>query len=113
MQTNAFAMLYGALLMFLLAMMIGTPITFDYSFPYISSLLYLAIFGSVVAFGSYLTLLGQIGPGKAGYITLVIPVIALILSTVFESYQWTLTAFIGVVLILTGNVLILYRRKTK
>jgi len=113
MQTNAYAMLYGALLMLLLALLIGSPFTFDFSFPYISSLLYLAIFGSVVAFGSYLTLLGQIGPGKAGYITLVIPVIALILSTIFESYEWTLTAMLGVILILTGNVLILYKRKFK
>jgi drug/metabolite transporter (DMT)-like permease len=56
-------------------------------------------------------LLGKIGADKAAYVTLIIPVIALILSTIFEEYTWTLYAFIGVALILIGNMLVLIKVK--
>ncbi len=111
-QGNAFAMLYGSLTMFLIAMFSGTKLTFDFSFSYIVSLTYLSLFGSVIAFGSFLTLLGKIGADKAAYVALIVPVIALMLSTVFEGYVWSLTAMIGVVFILAGNVMVLRRRRT-
>jgi drug/metabolite transporter (DMT)-like permease len=109
-QTNAFGMLYGSLLMLLLALITGKSFTFDFSLPYIGSLMYLAIFGSVIAFGSYLTLLGKIGADKSAYVTLVFPIIALILSTIFEDYRWNTLAFIGVLLITIGNFMILKRK---
>jgi drug/metabolite transporter (DMT)-like permease len=112
-QTNAFGMLYGSLLMLLLALVTGKSFTFDFSLPYISSLLYLAIFGSVIAFGSYLTLLGKIGADKSAYVTLVIPIIALILSTIFEDYKWSTFALIGVLLITIGNYMILRKKPVK
>jgi len=110
-QTNAFGMLYGSVLMLLLAVILGKPFTFDFTFPYVSSLLYLAVFGSVIAFGSYLKLLGEIGPDKAAYVTLVIPIIALILSTIFEGYRWNIIALIGVFFIILGNVMILKKKR--
>ena len=76
-----------------------------------TSLLYLSIFGSIIAFTCYLTLLGKIGADKAAYVTLIIPVIALILSTIFEEYTWTLYAFVGVALILIGNMLVFKKMK--
>ena len=106
-QTNAFGMLYGSLLMLLLALITGKSFTFDFSLPYIGSLMYLAIFGSVIAFGSYLTLLGKIGADKSAYVTLVFPIIALILSTLFENYEWSAYAIIGVILITIGNYMVL------
>lgn len=111
-QTNAFAMFYGPLLMFIISLVMGKSFTFDMSFSYIGSLLYLTIFGSIIAFGSYLTLLGNIGADKSAYVTLVIPVIALIFSTIFENYQWNTYAIIGVFFILTGNGIILKRQKS-
>ena len=110
-QTNAFGMLYGSLLMLILAGLLGKPMQFDFSFLYISSLLYLAIFGSVIAFGSYLKLLGEIGADKAAYVTLIIPIIALILSTLFEGYQWNSIAFLGVALIILGNIFVLKKKQ--
>jgi drug/metabolite transporter (DMT)-like permease len=110
-QTNAFAMFYGPFFMLLICLLMGKPFDFDLSFSYISSLLYLTIFGSIIAFSSYLTLLGNIGADKSAYVTLVIPVIALILSTLFEDYRWNLYAFIGVSLIMTGNFIILRKSK--
>jgi drug/metabolite transporter (DMT)-like permease len=112
-QTNAYGMLYGALLMLLLALTMGKPFNFNFSFSYIGSLMYLAVFGSIIAFTSYLTLLGKIGADKSAYVMLVFPIIALILSTVFEAYSWNEFAIIGVTLITLGNFMILKgKRKT-
>ena len=110
-QTNAFGMLYGSLLMLLLVLTTGKSFNFDFSLPYISSLLYLAIFGSIIAFTSYLSLLGKIGADKAAYVTLVFPIIALILSTMFEAYSWNGYAIIGVILVTLGNFMILKRKR--
>jgi drug/metabolite transporter (DMT)-like permease len=110
MQTNAFGMAYGALAVFLCCLVVGKDFGFDVSFRYMSSLLYLAIFGSIVAFGCYLTLLGRIGADKAAYATLLIPIVALIISTLFEGYQWSAHAFMGLGLVLTGNMMILKKR---
>ncbi|MGB0495117.1 MAG: DMT family transporter [Kangiellaceae bacterium] len=102
-QTNALGMGYAAVLLSVIASLSGLNFSFEYSVGYISSLIYLSIFGSVLAFGAFLTLLGRIGPDKAGYISLIYPVIALIFSTVFEDYQWSLWGVIGVFIILFGN----------
>jgi drug/metabolite transporter (DMT)-like permease len=110
-QSNAYGMLYGALSMLLLALLSGIRITFDFSAGYIISLIYLAVFGSVIAFTSFLTLLGKIGADKAGYIALVIPILALTLSTIFEGYRWSVPALAGVVLIILGNIMVLRRKK--
>jgi drug/metabolite transporter (DMT)-like permease len=67
----------------------------------------LAIFGSVFAFGAYLTLLGRIGAHKAGYVTVMFPVVAVILSVAFEGMQLTGTIVTGTALVLLGNLLIL------
>ena len=106
-QTNAFGMAYGAVVMLILAAFNGATLTFDTSFGYTASLLYLALFGSVIAFSTYLTLLGKIGADRAAYVTVLFPVIALLLSTFFEGMTWSPTQFIGVLLILLGNTIVL------
>ncbi|UCD43375.1 MAG: DMT family transporter [Chloroflexota bacterium] len=106
-QTNAYGMLYGAFFMFLLALFRGAQLEFDSSAGYILSLLYLAIFGSVIAFGSYLTLLGRIGLDRAAYVTVLFPIIALLLSTLFEGLQWGAAQLVGIGLVLLGNAVVL------
>jgi drug/metabolite transporter (DMT)-like permease len=106
-QTNAFGMAYGAVFMFILAAINGATLTFDTSFNYVTSLLYLALFGSVIAFGAYLTLLGKIGADRAAYVTVLFPVISLSLSTLFEGMTWGLSQLSGVVLVLVGNAIVL------
>lgn len=110
-QTNAFGMAYGSLCMALVVLLSGAPITIDLSAPYLLSLLYLALFGSVIAFGCYLSLVGRIGPGRAAYATLLFPVVALGFSTIWEDYRWTLFGLCGIALILGGNYLALVRNK--
>ena len=108
-QTNAFGMAYGALVLVALTVGLGRPFAFDASFPYVASLIYLALFATVLAFGCYLTLLGRIGADRAAYASVLFPIVALALSTVFEGYQWTLSAALGLVMVLVGNALILTR----
>ncbi len=102
-EANAFSMGYGALFIGVIALISGKTFNFDWNFTYIGSLLYLSIFGSIIAFSVFLTLLGRIGPDKAGYVTLVYPVIAMLLSTFFEAYQWSPEAIFGLLAILLGN----------
>ncbi len=109
-QTNAFGMGYGALLMFIFALLTGAPFSFEASPAYIASLLYLSLFGSIVAFGAYLTLLGRIGADRAGYASLLFPLVALGLSTLFEGYLWSTSALIGVLLVLSGNLITMSRK---
>jgi drug/metabolite transporter (DMT)-like permease len=106
-QTNTWGMFYGAILTAIVAHSSGHAFNFDATFTYISSLIYLAIFGSVIAFGAYLTLLGRIGAHKAGYVTVMFPVVAVILSVAFEGMQLTGTIISGTALVLLGNLLIL------
>jgi len=106
-QSNAYGMAYGALALFLAALVQGKPLQFDLSPGYSLSLLYLALFGSVLAFGSYLTLLGRIGPEKAAYTMVLFPLVALGISTLFEGYHWTPSSIAGVALVLLGNVIII------
>ncbi len=109
--TNTYGMLYGGLMAFALALATGAPLTFDPSFNYIWSLVYLAVLGSAVAFGCYLTLMRSIGADKAAYATVLFPVVALGVSTVFEGYVWTPQSIAGMVLILIGNVVAMKKRK--
>ena len=107
---NAFGMLYGTALMTLYALISGVHFNFDPSFGYMGSLMYLSVFGSALAFTLYLTLVGQIGPEKAAYATVLFPIVALTLSTLFENYRWSALAGVGLLLVLVGNVIVLTNR---
>ena len=108
-QANTFGMTYGALLMLVLSWATGREFTFEVTLSYVSSLVFLSVFASIIAFWTYLTLLGRVGVERAAYATLFFPLVALGFSTVFEDYQWTASAGIGILLILAGNLLILKR----
>jgi drug/metabolite transporter (DMT)-like permease len=106
-QVNAWAMLYGAGFVAAYAAFTGDEFAFDWSFSYVASLLYLSLFGSVLAFGAYLTLMRRIGADRAGYTAVAIPVVALLLSTLFENLTWQIPMVVGVMLVMAGNVLML------
>ncbi|MCW8885822.1 MAG: EamA family transporter [Motiliproteus sp.] len=109
-QTNAFGMLYGAIALAVIAWSQDLPFNYEATWSYTSSLIYLALFGSVLAFGSFLTLLGRIGADRAAYCMVLFPIVALGISTLFEGYTWTPVAAVGVGLVFTGNVLMLMSR---
>jgi len=109
-QSNTYGMFFGASLMLLLTIFSKNLIILDTNFSYISSLLFLAFFGSVLGFGSYLTLLGKIGADKASYVNILTPVVALTLSTLFENYLWDIQNSLGFVLVIVGNLIILSKK---
>ena len=89
--------------------MLGKPLAFEATPAYVLSLLYLAVFGSVLAFGGFLTLMGRIGAARAGYIGVMVPIVALAISSIFEGYRWEWLAVAGVAVSVAGNVIILRR----
>ncbi|POT55257.1 EamA family transporter [Citrobacter amalonaticus] len=109
MTTNSWAMLYGTLLIAVIALLRGDSFAPQWTFSYLGALLYLAVFGSVIAFGAYFTLVGRIGPSNAAYSTLLFPLVALSISTVYEGYVWEVNAVIGLILILAGNLVMFAR----
>jgi len=111
-QMNTFGMLYGALFVALYALVTRQPYVFDWSPRYLLSLAYLAVFGSILAFGAFLVLLGRIGADRAGYVTVAIPIVALLLSGLFEGLRWHLSLVLGILLCVAGNVAVLWGRRT-
>ena len=111
MRTNMVGMLAGAMCMSVIAVASGDQPTIELTPTYLGALLYLAIFGSVVAFGCYLTLIHRIGADKGAYAGVAFPVVALLISTWLEDYRWTTPAIAGVCFIVAGNVLALSKSK--
>lgn len=109
-QTIAYAMLYGSLVTLLVTQVRGAELLFENSISYISSLLYLSIFGSIFAFISYLKLLEKVGPGRAGYVGVVMPVLALIISTIFEKLEWQIDLIIGLPILIIGAILVINQK---
>ncbi|MCK7610633.1 DMT family transporter [Roseibium sediminicola] len=107
---TAWGMVYGMIFLGLFSALRGQSFAVELSLPYLGSLVYLAVVASVIAFASYLTLLGRIGSARAGYATVMFPVVALTLSTIFEGYQWTPVAAAGLVCVLGGNLMMLRAR---
>jgi drug/metabolite transporter (DMT)-like permease len=109
-QTMAWGMLYGGLFSLAVTLAAGKPLAFEATAGYVLSLLYLSILGSIVAFAGYLTLLHRVGATRAGYIGVMVPIVALGISSVFEHFRWHAVTLAGVVVTVAGNVLILRRK---
>ena len=108
-QTMAWGMLYGSLCALAMALGGGKALDFEPTPAYVLSLLYLAILGSVVAFACYLTLLNRIGAARAGYIGVMVPIVALVISAAFEGFTWQALTWIGIAVSVAGNLIILKR----
>jgi drug/metabolite transporter (DMT)-like permease len=109
-ETLAYAMLYGSLVTFVITQIKGTELLFEYSFSYIVSLAYLSIVGSIFAFIFYLRLIEKVGPGRAGYVGVVMPVLALLISTIFEDLEWQIDLIIGLTILIFGAVLVINQK---
>ncbi|MGF1611610.1 MAG: DMT family transporter [Kiloniellales bacterium] len=112
-ETNSVGMAYGALFMALYTLAAGERFGFELSAAYVLSLVFLAVFATVIGFWSYLTLVGRIGADRAGYVTVVFPIVALLLSTWFEDFHWTPLSLAGVALVMLGNGFILIKARER
>ena len=107
--TNAWGMLYGVGILLTLSLTNDVQFTISNDFTYITALLYLAIPGTVIGFTAYLMLVGRIGPDSAAYTTVLFPVVALSISSIYEGYTWSSIAIGGLLLVISGNVIIFSR----
>jgi len=109
--TLGWAMLTGAAIDAVWAWATVGPPVIEPRWGYVAGTLYLGVFGSALAFTIYFQLIRTIGPAKAAYTSVLIPVIAMLLSTIFEGYRWSLLAVSGAVLVIVGLVLALKARR--
>jgi drug/metabolite transporter (DMT)-like permease len=110
-QTMAWGMLYGAFGALLITYGVGESLAFQPTAPYVLSLLYLSVFGSIVAFGGYLTLMRRVGAARSGYIGVMVPIVALVISSLFEKFDWHPLTFAGIAVSVAGNIVILRERQ--
>ena len=106
----AWAMLWGTLADGALAWAVAGPPVFPDSLRYWSGVGYLALIGSVVTFPLYFRLIRDLGPGRAAYNGVLVPVVAMGISTLLEGYRWSGLAFAGGALALVGMVVALRGR---
>lgn len=106
---TAWGMAYGSIFLFLISLVRGHTFQVEWTATYIGALVFLALIASVVAFWTYLSLLRRIGPARAGYMTVLFPVFALMISGQYEGYVWTVWSLLGLSLVAAGNVLVLWR----
>ena len=108
--STSWGMLYGACYLALFSFISNNEFTIEPTAKYVLGLVWLALVSSVMTFAAYLSLIGRIGPSRAGYATVMFPVFALLISTVYESYTWSSLAFIGLGLVICGNMIMLRAR---
>ena len=108
----AYGMVYGTLICVAICLAIGLSFPIPKDPVYLGSLAYLAAIASVVGFLAYLGLVNREGPVRAAYATVLFPIVAMVVSTWFEGFQWTGIAGLGVALALGGTVLVFSKPKT-
>ena len=108
----AWSMLYGTLLDIVMAYWLSGPPVFPTSAGFWAGTAYLAIAGSVVTFPLYYGIVRTIGPGRAAYNGILVIVVAMLISTFVEGYQWSPLAIAGAVLGLSGMILALRARRS-
>ncbi len=106
MRATGVAMAYAAVFALISAVVLDRPVTWSWSPAYLISLLYISLIGTLTGFYMYFTLIGRIGPGRAAYVSVLTPVVALVVSTIFEGFVWTHLALAGAAVIVVGNVLV-------
>jgi len=106
-QKMAWGMAYGSAISALVAVGSGEGLAFSWSPSYLVSLLYLAVFGSILAFAAFLTLLSRVGAARAGYVGVMTPVVALAISGAIEGFSWGTATFLGIAVVVAGNLVVL------
>lgn len=108
---TAWGFFYGLVVMGLIVLLRGQPLVLEWSSRYMGTLLYLIFIQTLAGFAIYLLLVRRIGASRAGYGTVMFPLVALVMSTLFEGYHWTIMAGAGVALVLAGALLVLAPRQ--
>lgn len=102
--TTAWSMAWGTALVLVLIVLTGTPLLLPAAPRYWMGLFYLSLFGSVIAFIAYFTLINRIGPQKAVYVGVTAPVISVLLSIRLEHYRPGPLEWLGMLVCLSSVV---------
>ena len=103
----AWGMLHGGVMALAIGAATGNRFAFEPTAAYVFSLLYLSLFGSIITFACYLPLIARIGAAGAGYIGVMVPIVALAISYFLEKFAWGMLTTVGVALCVLGNVVML------
>jgi drug/metabolite transporter (DMT)-like permease len=109
----AWAMLWGTLFNAVFALMTVGPPVVEMRAAYLAGILYLGVIGSAVTFPIYFALIREIGAAQAAYSSVIVPIVAMILSTLFEGYSWSLLAASGAALAIIGLLYAMRSRRAK
>jgi drug/metabolite transporter (DMT)-like permease len=112
-ETAALGMAYGAAFTFVMSLALGGEVLWDPSLGFLAGFIWVTLMASILAFLSYLTLIDRIGPDRVAYVYVVVPIVALAISTVFEDYTWTAVSGLGVVVVVVGSVLALRQGRAR
>ncbi|MFA6238555.1 MAG: EamA family transporter [Bacteriovorax sp.] len=102
---NSYGMLYGALFSLIIGLLTHENFVLPTTPVFLFSLFYLAVFGTVIAFWAYQTLVGTMGADRAAYSSIIAPMIAVVVSILFEGLRFTPYIFGGIVFCLLGNII--------
>jgi drug/metabolite transporter (DMT)-like permease len=102
---TSYAMMYGCIALLMIITLKGYNLEVDMTPRYFASLVYLAIPASVIGFTVYLMLVDRLGANQAAYLLLLTPIVALVSSSFFEGYSWTLYSTMGLVFVISGNLI--------
>lgn len=100
----AWSMTAGAVINTIYALVADGPPQFDPRASYTLGILYLGLAGSVVTFPLYYGLVRKVGAGRAAYSSVIVPIVAMVLSTLFEGFEWGLLPATGALITLVGMV---------
>lgn len=109
----AWGMFWGMLFNAIFALITVGPPTIEMRAAYLAGILYLGVIGSAVAFPIYFGLIREIGAAQAAYTSVIVPIVAMVLSTLFEGYSWSLLAASGAVLAIIGLLYAMRSRRAK
>jgi drug/metabolite transporter (DMT)-like permease len=109
----SWSMAIGAAINTAIALLVAGAPQAEWTLSYWAGLLYLALAASVLAFMLYYPVVRAIGPAKAAYSSMIVPIIAMALSTAFEGYEWTALAVSGAILALGGMAIAMSRNRSK
>ncbi|MGJ8535520.1 MAG: DMT family transporter [Parasphingopyxis sp.] len=109
----AWAMLWGTLFNAAFALVTVGPPVVEMRAAYLAGILYLGVIGSAVTFPIYFGLIREIGAAQAAYTSVIVPIVAMILSTLFEGYSWSLLAACGAVLAIAGLLYAMRSRRAR
>ena len=108
-ETTGICMLYGAACSVVVSVALGRVFAWDWTPLFVGAFVWVVVPGSAVGFALYIILIGRIGPDRAAYAFLLLPIVALAVSTALEGFTWTPLSTFGATAVLAGNVVVLSR----